>query len=466
MLIQAHPCVTLFVEKLNESLSAFDPKAELTRYQRAWLVVVLTGLLVTQVFCWAVFERRSLGEFKQSRLRWMFYFGKLPWSLLLQCSVRHILKHYGIKQGVLVVDDTEKRRAKTTKTIAGAHKIKDKKSGGYLNGQELVFLLLVSDTLTFPIDFRFYTPDPATSEWRQRYQAQKRQGIPPKQREQRPISNPQYPSKIQLAAQMIEAFAKTFPSLTIQGVLADALYGCSAFIEPVHEATHGAQITSELRANQCVISRGKSISLTQYFARQQGVATVLKVRGQQEQPVVMLAARLVVKAQKKKRLVVAIRYANEKEYRFLVASNLSWRHGDVARMYTLRWLIEVFIEDWKGHGGWNQLTKHQGADGSTRGVILSLLSDHLLLLHPDQSARFKNKQPALPVGCMIERLKTDSLICTVTNVVNDDQPLAALDALIQALREALPDRPSKKHMAGLDLGRMETTHSLQHYATA
>jgi hypothetical protein len=41
-----------------------------------------------------------------------------------------------------------------------------------------------------------------------------------------------------------------------------------------------------------------------------------------------------------------------------------------------------FFEDWKAHGGWNKLTKHQGVDGSTRGVILSLLCDHMLLLHP------------------------------------------------------------------------------------
>jgi hypothetical protein len=36
---------------------------------------------------------------------------------------------------------------------------------------------------------------------------------------------------------------------------------------------------------------------------------------------------------------------------------------------------------------------------------LSLLCDHLLLQHPEQSIRLKKKQPWLPVSCVIERLK-------------------------------------------------------------
>src|SRR5262245_24317152 len=146
----------------------------------------------------------------------------------------------------------------------------------------------------------------------------------------------------------------------------------------------------------------------------------------------MLAARLLVKAHGTKRFVVALRYSGEEAYRFLVASDLSWRAIDITRLFSLRWLIEVFIEDWKAHGGWNNLTKHQGEDGSTRGVILSLLCDHLLLLHPEQSARFKNKQPALTVGCVIERLKIDALIDTVSQVVYADDPLLALHTLTQS----------------------------------
>ena len=56
---------------------------------------------------------------------------------------------------------------------------------------------------------------------------------------------------------------------------------------------------------------------------------------------------------------------------------MSWHHADIARFYSLRWLVEVFIQDWKAHGGWNKLSKQRGVEGSERGVILSLLCEHI-----------------------------------------------------------------------------------------
>ena len=82
--------------------------------------------------------------------------------------------------------------------------------------------------------------------------------------------------------------------------------------------------------------------------------------------VTVLMARLIVKSHSKKRFVIALKYEGETEYRFIVASDLTWRHMDVARTYTLRWLVEVFIQDWKGHGGWNTLSKQHGVDGALR----------------------------------------------------------------------------------------------------
>jgi len=89
----------------------------------------------------------------------------------------------------------------------------------------------------------------------------------------------------------------------------------------------------------------------------------------------------------------------------------------------LRWLVEVFIQDWKGFEGWNQLAKQQGEKGSTRGVILSLLCDHLLLHHPKQTALLKNQQPGMPVGCLIEHLNAEALVETLRKIVTDEKPL-------------------------------------------
>ena len=59
-----------------------------------------------------------------------------------------MLKMYGITQGVLAIDDTENDRCKKTPLIAYTHKYYDKKTGGYKNGQELVFMVLVTDNST------------------------------------------------------------------------------------------------------------------------------------------------------------------------------------------------------------------------------------------------------------------------------------------------------------------------------
>lgn len=174
----------------------------------------------------------------------------------------------------------------------------------------------------------------------------------------------------------------------------------------------------------------------------------------------MLAARLYVKAHDKRRFVIALKYEGEEEYHYLVATDMSWHHADIARSYSLRWLVEVFIQDWKTHGGWNRLSKQRGIEGSERGLIFSLLCEHLLLQH-EQSVRLKNKQPGMPVGCLIEHLNAKALVDTVRGVVTSEDPKNALERLTLALKDVLPARNSSRHMAGRNLGKQEATDSLR-----
>lgn len=146
---------------------------------------------------------------------------------------------------------------------------------------------------------------------------------------------------------MISDFTGAFPAVQIKGVLADALYGTGDFMDKASTLTAGAQVISQLRSTQIVSSRNSTTNLQTYFSRQSGVATHLIIRGGKEKAVTMLAARLHVKAHGKRRFVVALKYKGEADYRYLVASDLSWRHTDIARLYSLRWLVEVFIQDWK-----------------------------------------------------------------------------------------------------------------------
>jgi hypothetical protein len=95
-----------------------------------------------------------------------------------------------------------------------------------------------------------------------------------------------------------------------------------------------------------------------------------------------------------------------------------------------------------------------------RGVILSLLCDHLLLVHSKQFTLLKNKQPGRTKGCLIEHLKTEALVDTIKDIVTDKNPLEAFQAFSEVLYEILPERQSTKHMAGRDLGRIGPTDSL------
>jgi hypothetical protein len=87
--------------------------------------------------------------------------------------------------------------------------------------------------------------------------------------------------------------------------------------------------------------------------------------------------------------VIALKYEGETEYRYLLATDLTWRTQDILQAATWRWLVEVFLPDWQAYEGWGTLTKQRGEEGSSRSLILSLLVDHCLLLHPD---------PTSPVG--------------------------------------------------------------------
>jgi hypothetical protein len=243
MLIRPIQWVVDYIYALNESLKKISSKS-LTKSQRGWLTVVLMGLIVTGSFNWTAFERRSLGERKEGGLRWIFRHAKIAWVYLLQASLIHILSHYEIQKGVLVLDDSDKMRSRNTSKIAGVHKVKDKKTGGYFEGQEFIFLLLVTEKITVPVGFRFYIPNPALKKWKETVKAEKIAGITAKNRTRRPEINPEYPSKQMLGLGLLKTFSENHPDITVQAVLADALYGNQEFMDGAAKVTNCEQVIS------------------------------------------------------------------------------------------------------------------------------------------------------------------------------------------------------------------------------
>ncbi|MBF0461833.1 MAG: transposase, partial [Magnetococcales bacterium] len=108
----------------------------------------------------------------------------------------------------------------------------------------------------------------------------------------------------------------------------------------------------------------------------------------------------------------------------------------------------------------------QGVEGSSHGLILSLLVDHCLLLHPDQLARLKQNKPAFTVGSLINAVKIESLLTTIRTVLAAEDPEQKLAEMADQLAKLFPLATSEKHMAGRDLGRQEPTPSLRHYKKA
>jgi hypothetical protein len=73
-------------------------------------------------------------------------------------------------------------------------------------------------------------------------------------------------------------------------------------------------------------------------------------------------------------------------------------------------LVETVIEDLKVYGGWGQSTKQPGVEGYRRVLILSILRDRGLILHPEQQARVAAKAPLYTIGSLQRHLKLQAFI--------------------------------------------------------
>ena len=126
--------------------------------------------------------------------------------------------------------------------------------------------------------------------------------------------------------------------------------------------------------------------------------------------------------------------------------------------------MEVFIQDWKSYEGWSQLTKQPGEEGARKSVILSLLVDHALFVHPDQHAQLTHNLPAYTVGSLRAHVQVEGLVDVVAHLVASDAPQEQLHRFTHALHQVFACGRSTKHMIQRQLGRLEPTPSLKYRA--
>lgn len=444
------PFIQDYVEAVNETIKTHSPENELTRIQRYWLSFVILGLLITNTLCWARFERFSCGNYASAAICWMFKKAKVAWDMLLYASVTKIVERYNITSGILVIDDTDLERSKNTTQIAKVHKIRDKKRSGFFSGQNIIFLLLVTDSLTIPVGFSFYEPDPAISEWKKEDKRLRKNGVAKQFRPVRPERNSNYPTKTVLGLELLRNFVKCFSLIRIKATIADTFYGNPEFFTGAAEITKQPQVISQIKKTQLINVNGKFIPAIKFFENYSGKTVETELRHTNKK-ITYRSAKFKVKSHDKRLHVIALKYDNESEYRYLIANDTTWFDIDVIKAYAFRWLVEVFIQDWKSHEGWDQLAMQRGTDGSERGVIISLLSDHALHFHEDQLALYKNKEPAATVSSLREKVMMESITAFIENIVSSDDPKTMFDAYSAKISELFQLKSSLKHMRGTDM---------------
>lgn len=442
------PFIQTYVASLNEAIKSGSPSNELTRIQRYWLSFVILGVLVTNTLCWARFERFSCGEYGASAICWVFKKAKVAWDLLLSASVRKIIENYGIKSGILVVDDTDVERSKNTTEISKVHTIRDKKRSGFFKGQNIIFLLLVTETLSIPVGFAFYEPDPVISAWKKEDKRLRKSGVAKRFRPSSPKRDPNYPTKVQLSLKLIEGFVGCFPEIRIKASIADAFYGSREFFEGASEISKQSQVMSQLKKTQLMNVNGQFIAIGKFFENYSGKTEEVMLRHTNKK-ITYRSTKFKVKSHEKRLYVIALKYEDEAEYRYLVAQDTSWNDVDVIKAYAFRWLVEVFIQDWKSYEGWERLAMQRGVDGSERGVIISLLSGHALHFHKEQMALYQNKELAATVGSLRERVMMESLSAFIGNIVKSNDPTAMFEAYSSRISELFQLRSSIQHMRGV-----------------
>ncbi len=444
------PFITDYLYSLCEELQNEHNNQRLSKAQLFWFGICLMGIMLTNQVNWSRFSKVSLGHYSKSALSKMCLHGKVAWNRLLICSTRMILKKFKVFEGVLVIDDKDHTRSKNVSKIHGTHKLKDKKTGGFCLGQNIVMLYLVTPYFCLPISFSFYVPDPDISAWIREKKLRKKQGRT-KGFRRAPERSAKHPKKYEIALDLLKEFAKEFPDFTVHNILADALYGNNKFMSHVKEVFPGSQIVSQIRSNQIIYFRGKKMAVSKYFESYQGWSQQLTIRGQQHRNVTAGGARLFVKAHGKKCFIIAIKYEGQETYRYLIANDLSWNMKDVMQSYTLRWLIEVFFEDWSCYCGFCSLAKQRGYEGSARPLILSLLFDHCFLLHPAQQSFIEKQEPLATLGSLINQSQAETLCMFISDIINHEDPPAQWTRMEIQIRDLFCTiRRSSKHMSGRD----------------
>lgn len=474
MFLEALPAATALILSLNETLLVFQ-KQGLSKKQQSTLAIFLTGIVLNGTMNLSKISFICFGNISLAVLSAFVHRTTIPWMKIQFTMFFHILKSFDIKKFHIQIDDTDLGKSKIVKFLYGVFRTLHKPTNGFQNAQNIVLLTITAFSVTFPVAFKFYRPDPKLTQWhkdkkaslKQKQKTGKATPIGPK-----PKRSSEYPTKNEIAAQLLNRvkrwlfIAEKMLEIEIKviSISADAAYLDPRLSKKIKTIFPGTQFISQIKSNQLVSSKnGKFMSAKSWFAKQgKPISHTGKLRNK-EKYFEYHSARLHVKSHGRKLHIIALRYEGEEKYRFLAASDLSWRTLDIIRSYSLRWLIEVAIQDCKGYCGFGRRACLQGVKGAYVSVHLSLLVDCLLLTHSKQLDRFHSGQQLYTAGSIVDHFRCESNLATIKSILTSPDPMKRLGELTQILSKQLEKskRLSEKHVYDEDAFSMESNLQLK-----
>ena len=421
---QPAPFVRAVVEAVDDASRAPHPSHAMAATQRAWLACCVTAVRGTNAMGWARLERASLGTDALAARSWLCRPRKMPWDTLLGARVRVSWRHHDIPSRHLVIDAPDNPRSQAAQALAPRDTRRAKDSGGSRWGHSLVWLGVVTPKLSIPVGVVFSQPAPALRAWDKQDKTRTQPGVPQKPRPPTPVSKPPDPPNAPLARRLRDAFKAHHAHLRVHGLMAEARSGTAPCVAAAAAMFGGVPVRSPSRSHQNLRVGKRDQHGADAGATQPGTPQPLRIRGGQALVATVGRARWSGCSHHTTRVRVAIHDNAEASDRDLIASDRSGRTLERVQGHTRRWRVEVLMQDGKSSDGWSPWTKPPGAEGARHRVILRLLVDHRLVVHPAQPAQRKTNLPAYTVGSLRAHGPVECLVHVIDDLVSSDTPQA------------------------------------------
>lgn len=461
-----------FISSIQQGMYDLGEK-KLSNLYANKLIFLIIGSILGIGICWASISRFFPKNLTKSIISNFIHHSRVPWASIHKAALLNVFKTFKIKDINLAVDDTDFPKCKVVKKIFGVFKTIDKSTGGFINAQNVVILSVITKSLTVPIFFKFYRPDPRVSEYNRLLKKAKTNKLD-KSEYPRIVTrnNKKYPTRHEIFITLIERTISTLNKfekilgypIRVKTITADNGYVSKKVICRITKLLPNTQFVARMKKSQNIREpkTGKELNVEKYFNTQKSRAfkETLKLRSKMVE-VEYMSARLFVESFRRKVHVIAMRYSDEKEFRFIFSTDNTYRSIDIIRLFALRWPIEVVFQDLKLFIGHGQTACQQGADGAAKVMFLSLLIDMFILTHSKQIAQLNAHQPLYTVGTMRSYIQIESLRSSIEEaILNKPDPKVALKSLFDGIISFMDFNLSKKHILDEDFPDVAPSPSL------